>query len=208
MSWNPVTGCLHGCEYCYARRIYQRFGRSFKPAFHPERLDQPMRRRKPSRIFVCSVADLFGTWVPQEWIDQVLAVVRQCPRHTFQFLTKAPGRLSGQDWPGNAWVGCTATNQAMWDEAAESLRSVQASVRFISAEPMLEPIVAAANWMPEWLIIGAQTGPGGKQPCRGWVGRLTVQAHAFGSAVFYKPNLIGWKSPPREFPEGGQDDRS
>jgi protein gp37 len=88
----------------------------------------------------------------------------------------------------------------MWDKAVNHLRRVDATVRFVSAEPMLEPIVAAANWMSEWLIVGAQTGPGGRQPARVWVDNLTAQARVAGTAVFYKPNLIGWKNPPREFP--------
>ena len=206
LTWNPVTGCKHGCSYCYARRIYQRFGRSFEPEFHPERMEQPLKKRKPSKIFVCSVADLFGDWVPQRWINQVLDVVRKCPQHTFQFLTKDPRRLPDQYWPENAWVGVTATNQKAWDRATRYLPKVNA-LTFISVEPVLDPI-EVGNWMPDWLIIGAQTGPGGFQPKREWVGKLTQAARAFDKqnlvwknacAVFYKPNLI-WENAPREFP--------
>lgn len=198
MSWNPVTGCKHGCDYCYARRIYQRFGRSFEPAFHPDRLDQPLRKKKPCMVFVCSVADLFGSWVPKRWIDAVIRVVRKCPQHTFQFLTKDGRRLASVDWPDNAWVGMSATNQRQWDNAVKHLKALDAQVRFISAEPMIGEI-RSNGWMPDWLIIGAQTGPGGKQPKTSWVGNLTSAARRRRCAVFYKPNLV-WDNPPREFP--------
>ncbi len=102
-TWNPVTGCLHGCPYCYARRIAQRFHRSFAPEFHPDRLVEPLKLRKPSRIFVDSMGDLFDPNVPDEWRDQVFGAIYACngPRrcdqfamgHTFMVLTKQPENM-------------------------------------------------------------------------------------------------------------------
>lgn len=198
-SWNPVTGCLNGCEYCYAARISHRFGRSFEPALHPSRLSQPRRLRTPSKIFVCSMADLFGDWVPQTWIDLVMDVVRTNPQHTFQFLTKNPKRLPTILWPHNAWVGATAVNQGMADNAMMHLQSVKASVKFLSVEPMLRPVRLERSRILDWVIIGAMTGPGRKQPDPEWVRNITKDARASGAAVFYKPNLI-WDNAPREFP--------
>ena len=106
-TWNPVTGCLHGCEYCYARRIVERFGGlapdnecheleernrdtrgkadpypfGFAPTLHRYRLNQPKEWTEPRTIFVCSMADLFGDWVPLDWIQQVFAACREAPQH-------------------------------------------------------------------------------------------------------------------------------
>ena len=119
-TWNPVTGCLHGCEYCYARRIAERFGThkkyerpydpvldvpirrvrtkpepypyGFQPTFHKYRLDEPARWTKPRNIFVCSMADLFGDWVPDEWIDDVIKATQRALQHRYLFLTKNPER--------------------------------------------------------------------------------------------------------------------
>jgi len=82
-TWNPVTGCYHGCDYCYARRIAHRFFPKtvgFNPYFWRDRLREPLALKKPARIFVCSMADLFGDWVPREWIEAVFETVRDCPR--------------------------------------------------------------------------------------------------------------------------------
>ena len=194
-TWNPVTGCLHGCDYCYAREIANRpsrrraFPDGFKPTYRPERLDQPTKVRRESSIFVCSMADLFGSWVPEPWISQVLEIVRSCPSHTFQFLTKNPARLSDfNPWPGNTWVGATATNQAQADIAVHAMTRVEAPVRFISCEPLLDRIDLDGDFW-SWIIVGACTGRKRRQPERAWIEVLTAKARAIGAALFYKPNL-------------------
>jgi len=175
-----------------------RFGRSFDPAFHPELLGEPLRKKKSLRIFVCSAADLFGRWVAQEWIDQVLAATRHAHRHVFQFLTKNPERLPEQNWPPNSWVGATATGQAALDVAVHYLQRVKAPVRYISAEPLLGPMKFKGDWFPEWLIVGALTGPKGRQPDPDWVDKLVRSARG-KTVLHFKPNLA-WMDPPRDFP--------
>ena len=137
------------------------------------------------------MGDLFGEWVPREWIDRVLNVVGTCESHQFLFLTKNPERLiEFNTWPGNAWVGATATNQKQADRAAEALSCVEAEVRFISAEPLLEEI-RFKQWPIDWLIIGpCRKGSRTVQPERKWVEFLTGQAREHGSAVFHKNNLM------------------
>jgi len=196
-SWNPVTGCKHNCDYCYARDIHHRFGRTWEPTFHPNRLQQPRKKKKSLMIFVCSMADLFGSWVPQIWIDAVLNEVVNSPQHIFQFLTKNPERLLEQSWPENSWVGASTTTKKQMERAMAVLPNVKANVRFISAEPLLEPVRQTKHI--EWTIIGAQTGRGAHQPPVEWVNNLSADARKFGSSLFYKPNL-NWSKPPREYP--------
>jgi protein gp37 len=229
-TFNPVTGCWgpggtaekpKRCAYCYANRIAGRFlpprkiyrqGQGtfeddFSPIFWPERLSQPAKVKKPSKIFVCSMADLFGDWVPDEWIEQVKVEAIHCPHHIFQFLTKNPKRLKDfNPWPGNCWVGTTATNQADMDERGHWLLKVNAPVRFVSHEPLLGNIYlprwTSGKWTLRghnhptepgrginWAIIGAMTGPGAVRPDPEWVQGLVDQYLAASVPFFLKDNL-------------------
>jgi protein gp37 len=196
-SWNPVTGCLHQCAYCYARAMAHRFYGSFAPMLHPERLAIPCSQRPPagaSLVFTVSMGDLFGDWVPQAWIDAVLAAIRDAPQWTFLLLTKNPPRLVGQSFPPNAWVGATVDTQARADAIANVLPQVAASVRWLSCEPMLEPLhfAPAKLALVDWIVIGSQTRTAraaARQPDSAWVAALTEQARAAGAAVYHKDNL-------------------
>jgi protein gp37 len=149
-TWNPVSGCNHGCSWCYARTIAARFypkDIGFAPHFYPGRLSEPAKAKKPSKIFTVSMGDLFGDWVPTLWIAAVLEQVYKNPQHTFQFLTKNPKRLKDfNPWPTNCWVGTTVTNQADADERLPWLLKVDASVLFVSHEPLLGQI-DVAPWL-------------------------------------------------------------
>jgi protein gp37 len=166
-TWNPVTGCKHGCPYCYAKAAYDRFGLSFEPRYHPERLAEPLHRKEPSRIFVSSTGDILGRWVPELWIRKVLEIVIQAPQHTFQFLTKNPTRYREFLWPGNAWIGATATEPEEAEWAVSQLLPVDARVRFLSLEPLISwrdgehPFIDGI----QWAIIGPPTGPDWRDIC-------------------------------------------
>jgi len=164
--WNPVTGCEHGCNYCYARKMANRLrGRygypadePFKPTFHKVKLWDTFPI-KPSKIFVSSMGDLFGDWVPTEWIDRVLDVVRINYKHTFIFLTKNPKRFSQFDFPQNAWLGYSTTGNLFykWDERNDD------NIKFVSLEPMQHCIDASLEGYTQridfdWIIIGQETG--------------------------------------------------
>lgn len=148
------------------------------------------------------MADLFGDWVPDEWIQQIKDTVRSIHNrhHTFQFLTKNPKRLKDfNPWPRNAWVGTTVTNQADSDERIIEMLKVDASVRFVSHEPLLGKILLPADL--QWAIIGAQTGPGAVKPEAEWVRNLIDQYRAGGVPLFLKDNL-NWPEKIQEWPNG------
>ena len=236
-TWNPVTGCLHGCEYCYARRIAERFGGcdnpidsrellqpmtitrrngkavdapfpfGFEPTLHRYRLDEPYQRRGLN-IFVCSMADLFGEWVPDEWIEEVMKACLLSPQHRYLFLTKNPGRYMKLAEAGklperdNFWYGSsTPTPDApFWCSEHHNT--------FVSIEPMMDEFPSAGDCSVKkvgWIIMGAMTGPGSKayQPKKEWVESLVEDAMASVVPVFMKDSLhpiVGEAGMRRELP--------
>jgi protein gp37 len=191
-TWNPITGCKHGCWYCYARKLTQRFKKifpnGFEPTFHPERLKEPWELKKPSKIFVCSVADLFAPWTPTEWRDAVLQSISECPvKHKFQLLTKNPERIPPIHFPDNVWVGATITEQAEADKIAD-LSTVDAKIKFVSFEPLLGDISFYMEGI-QWAIIGKLTGSKRVKLKKEWVYNLLGQLSAYDIPVFMKFNL-------------------
>ena len=213
-TWNPVTGCLHTCVYCYARDIAERFyAEKFAPTFRPERLHAPHYTKVPEiadreigwrNVFVCSMADLFGKWVPQEWIDAILTEVRAAPQWNFLFLTKFPQRLASIAWPDNAWVGTTVDEQYRVAIAEKAFREVQAPVKWLSVEPMRERLTFTSLDMFDWVVMGGQsasTQAPAFQPEWEWVEHLCTQARASGCLLYWKPNL---HTRPQEYPRAVQ----
>lgn len=262
-TWNPVTGCLHGCEYCYARRIAERFEPyeiydpemalqrhaiankqliglgapyvldfpwqqrnkngtiqnapypfGFAPTFHRYRLDEPARWTRPRNIFVCSMADLFGEWVPDAWIREVVAACDAAPRHRYLFLTKNPSRYKEFDglvhWPSfeetdieksrpYMMLGASATNDAQMKSAYDS------DADWVSIEPIHEPLlpewfgssigsddgpsIEFRRW--EWVAIGAETGNRKDKiiPKKEWIQEIADICLQEGTPVFMKESL-------------------
>lgn len=226
-SWNPVTGCEHECRYCYAREIaispqqHANYPAGFIPVLAPARLHTPRRMRVPSdaaknpalaNVFVCSMSDLFGRWVPQEWIDAVLAEIASAQAWRFLTLTKFPQRLAAQEWPANVWAGATVDRQQRAITAERAFRDVRAGIRWLSCEPMLEPLRFGDLSVFDWVVIGGQSAtkqPSGIEPAAypepAWVDDLIAQARAAGCAVFVKSNTAPERNPawPRELPRRG-----
>jgi protein gp37 len=178
-------------------------GERFHPRFFPERLGEPAKRKKPARIFVVSMGDLFGWWVPSMWFLEVQWAAWKAPQHTYLWLTKAGRNLSLCDWQKNDWIGVTVTEQRGLTNALYGLwASEGAGVRFISFEPLLGPVSLpdeAADIL-DWIIIGAQTGPGAIQPSGDRVRAITRFAEAHSIPVFIKNNIEEWPVMRREFP--------
>lgn len=153
-TWNPITGCRHGCPYCYARRLTVKRQGDFTPTIHFDRLNQPAQVKKPSRIFVCSMADMWGDWVLDMWIRDVLAAAAHAPQHTYFFLTKNPKRYRDFKFPCGFWRGTSAENQEAYDERAPYLAGQLET--FLSLEPLHGPIKLVHDI--DWVIVGAETG--------------------------------------------------
>lgn len=257
-TWNPVTGCLHGCEYCYARRIAERFGGCwrldlpadtswrkivcerglmgdyarhsdgkchvldepeiecavfdapsgyrgkvkpypyyFDPTFHRYKLDEPQRWKKPRTIFVCSMADLFGAWVPDEWIAEVFKACEAAPQHRYLFLTKNPKRymelkLNGK-LPKQHWYGTSVTRKDDRDFFAPGYNT------FVSIEPILESFsdekhAAYRQMVQPWVILGTETGNRKNKivPKKEWITELVDYYSKFGYTKFFmKDSLCG-----------------
>lgn len=247
-TWNPVTGCLHDCEYCYARRIAERFGGAsethnnecchecqwmtegtgeihdldepiydfdegrnapypfdFDPTFHRYKLDEPQHWKKPRTIFVCSMADLFGEWVPDEWIAEVFQACEAAPQHRYMFLTKNPARFkrlreNGIKLPNGCWIGTSVTRDAEqadqytgktgylsenWDTTAKW---------FVSVEPIQERMSRSSIenlTAMHWVIVGAETGRrvGKVVPKKEWIDEIVEECKRCRTPIFMKESL-------------------
>jgi protein gp37 len=223
-TWNPVTGCSEisaGCTNCYARRMARRLaGRAGYPAYpnhfavteHPDRLRMPYGWKKPSFIFVCSMGDLFHEDVSDNFIEDVFDVIIDNPHHIFQVLTKRPERI----WRAltydieNLWLGVTVENQEAADERIPHLLKIEAPVRFLSVEPMLERVDILSYLLnPDnihWVICGGETGHNSREMEPWWAWDLLSQCHTTRTPFFFKKpgtaaNLNIRYPSTREFPE-------
>jgi protein gp37 len=200
VSWNPVTGCTPvsaGCDHCYARRIAERsrgipghpYEQGFDLRLWPERLDRPLHWKKPRRVFVDSMSDLFHAGVPEPFIRQVFDVMARSSRHRYLILTKRPQRLTRLaptlPWPPHVWIGVSVeSNEVAW--RVDSLRRVPAAIRVISAEPLLGPLDRLDLDGIGWVISGGESGPG-HRPCHpDWVRDLRDRCVDRGIAFWHK----------------------
>lgn len=213
--WNPVVGCTPasaGCAHCYAKRIYERFYQerpSSQVQLHPERLDDPLHWRYPSRVLVNSMSDLFHYEVSYDFIADIVETIALSPKHTFMVLTKRPKRmqfifsevmkiLADNPLP-NLWLGVTVENQQAADERIPLLLQTPAAVRFVSVEPMLGPVdlgnylclthskggLTLGNYL-DWVICGGETGPGARPMHPDWVVSLRDQCVNANVPFFFK----------------------
>lgn len=222
-TWNPIRGttgrwhCTHvseGCRNCYAERLNVRWGGPvYKPGADTFRLDkkvleQPLRWKKPRKIFVCDMTDLFHEDIPAEWIVQVFAIIEACPQHIWQLLTKRPQRiepvlygqeggfyLGGGDWWPNVWMGFSAEDQTTFDERmavfdvreGERVAWSYALNLWCSLEPLLGPI-QLGSWLArlKWCVVGGESGPNARPCDLAWIRSLRDQCQHAKVPVFIK----------------------
>jgi protein gp37 len=199
-TWNPIRGCTKispGCAHCYAERFAERFrgvpGHPFEQGFDlrliPEALELPYKWKKPRRIFVNSVSDLFHEDVPADFIERVFEVIRGASQHQFQILTKRAERLSrmleGKAIPGNAWLG-VSVESADYRWRIDHLRKVPASIRFLSIEPLLAPVGTLDLRGIGWVITGGESGPHARPMQSNWVREIRDQCQQADVPFFFK----------------------
>lgn len=192
-TWNPITGCEHNCWFCYAKKLCLRFPKNFpngfKPTFWPDRLREPWESKKPYKIFVCSIADLWASWTPSLWRNAVLNSMRTCPvEHQFQTLTKDP-QLIPKDvkYPQNWWFLATVTEQReTWK--IDEIRKVNAGILGVCFEPLLGPIEADLEGI-DWVIIGKLTGSRKVKLEWDWIKDIVLEATLHEIPVFMKNNI-------------------
>ena len=234
-TWNPVTGCFHSCPYCYARSMVQRFGTGlllkqpqifvidepvvmngkklpyptdFVPTFHRYRLGDYLNK-KHRTIFVCSMGDLFGKWVPDVWIEEVFEACRKVPQHRYLFLTKNPSRYVELAEQGklpkldNMWYGTTITTSDVEYFWAENYHT------FLSIEPILSKFEKAnpdAGHI-EWIVMGAETGNRKNKvvPKKHWIDGIIGLCDEQHIPLFMKESMrsvVGEENMRRDFPWG------
>jgi protein gp37 len=199
-TWNPVTGCDQvspGCAHCYAKTFAERWkgvpGHPYEQGFRlrlwPERLDHPLKWKRPRTIFVNSMSDLFHEDIPDDYVAKVFDVMEEADHHVFQVLTKREDRLvelaPNLSWPSNVWMGVSIENRRFLHRA-DSLREVPAAVRFISAEPLLGPLEGLDLDGIHWLIAGGESGPGHRRVDEAWITDLRDRCGDEGVAFFFK----------------------
>lgn len=206
MTWNPTVGCTKispGCKNCYAEKMAERlmamrtpgYENGFQLTLLPNRLDDPLSRKKPTVYFVNSMSDLFHEDVPFQYIDSVFEVVRRAHWHTFQILTKRADRLAEyfQDRvaPDNAWMGVSVEDRKYGLPRIDRLRQVPARVRFLSVEPLLEDLGEMDLTGIHWVIVGGESGPKARPMQPDWVLSIQEQCEAQDAAFFFK-QWGGW----------------
>ena len=208
-TWNPTTGCDRvspGCDNCYALTLAKRLqamgqpkyqnngdprtsGPGFGLTLHPDTLDAPYRWKAPKLIFVNSMSDLFHPKVPLDFIRQVFQVMTDTPRHTYQILTKRSQRLATLapelDWPDNVWMGVSVENHR-YAFRVDHLRTVPATIRFISAEPLLGPLPDLDLSGIHWVIVGGESGHRSRPMKESWALDLRDQCATANVAFFFK----------------------
>lgn len=199
-TWNPITGCTKysmGCENCYAEKMARRlcamnnekYRNGFEVTLHVDELREPLKWKKPSTVFVCSMSDMFHQDVPFEFVDKIMATIKSTPQHNFQLLTKRADRMAeyfkSKLVPKNVWIGVTV-EAAKYKDRVDYIRDINASVKFISCEPLLDDIGEINTKGIDWIIVGGESGNCARPMKEEWVVSIKEQATRGSVAFFFK----------------------
>ena len=199
-TWNPVTGCTkvsQGCKHCYAERMAKRlkamgvprYKDEFKVTLHHDLINAPLSWKKPRRVFVNSMSDLFHEKVPLEFIQSCFDTMKKASQHTFQILTKRSTRLVELapylEWSENIWMGVSVEDNQVLDRI-DDLRKCPAHVRFLSCEPLIGPLENMNLKGIHWVIVGGESGPGARPMDANWVRNIRNQCQEKNIAFFFK----------------------
>jgi protein gp37 len=205
-TWNPTTGCTKvspGCAHCYAEVMARRlkamgvsgYENGFEVTLQPHRLDEPLKRKRPTVYFVNSMSDLFHEEIPFAYIDKVFETIHRASQHTFQILTKRAERMAeyfeGKKVPKNAWLGVTVEDRKSGLPRIDQLRKVPAFIRFLSMEPLLEDVGAFDLSGIHWVIVGGESGPHARPMKKAWVTSIQRQCEEQQVSFFFK-QWGGW----------------
>ncbi|MEO2013998.1 MAG: DUF5131 family protein [Fuerstiella sp.] len=201
-SWNPLTGCEHDCPYCYARDLANRFyEQKFKPTIYPERFFAPSNTKVPvaaeddiafRNVFTGSMADIFGRWVPKDWIKNVLDTASANQQWNFLFLTKFPQRVHEFNISKNCWMGTTVDCQDRVANAEKAFAKIGGGTKWLSIEPMLTPLKFKKLNVFDWVVIGGASSSSKTPawvPPLDWIVSLHQQARDAGCRIYYKDNV-------------------
>ena len=199
-TWNPTTGCTkisEGCRNCYADRLAHRlqlmgnpkFKNGFEVTLHPDSLDKPANWKRPRRIFVNSMSDLFHEEIPDDFIRRVFAVMNREARHSFQVLTKRPERAlamaTALQWTANIWIGVSVEDAKVLNRV-DTLRQIPAKVRFLSIEPLIGPVENMNLNGIGWAVAGGESGFGHRKCNPDWVRSVRDQCISVGVPFLFK----------------------
>lgn len=199
-SWNPVTGCSkvsEGCKHCYAEVMARRlkamgqikYSNGFHVTTHEESLIEPLKWHKPQMIFVCSMGDLFHEKVPDDFIDRVMKTIEKTPQHRYQLLTKRADRMavyfSNHPIPHNAWLGVTVECKSSIPRI-DLIRKLNASVKFLSCEPLVEDLGKMNLDGINWIIVGGESGMQARPMKEDWALNVKQQAETMSIPFFFK----------------------
>jgi protein gp37 len=201
-TWNPTTGCdkiSSGCKNCYAEVMANRlkamgaagYENGFRFSILPERLNQPLEKRKPTKYFVNSMSDLFHEKMPISFLDQIFKVIGRTPQHIYQILTKREDRMSTyfdnkKSIPQNIWLGVTVENVKSGLPRIENLRNINTSIKFLSIEPLLENLGQIDLSGIDWVIVGGESGPKARPMKQEWALNIKQQCEDQNVAFFFK----------------------
>jgi protein gp37 len=200
-TWNPSAGCTKissGCQNCYAETMAIRlqamgvegYENGFKFNIVPSRLNDPFKKKKPTVFFVNSMSDIFHKDMPEEYLESIFDVIKETPQHTYQILTKRADRmyqyLSEREIPDNIWLGVTVENRKDGLPRIDKLRKLQASVLFLSVEPLIEDLGIINLGNIDWVIVGGESGNKARPMEKSWVLNIKQQCEGNNVAFFFK----------------------